>query len=47
MMAGLRVVFVASLGICLLAAVAAWAVPASGASGPSPFEEGEVGAADD
>lgn len=47
MMAGLRVVFVASLGVCLLAAVAAWAVPASGAAGPSPFEEGEAGAADD
>ncbi|WP_157573605.1 hypothetical protein [Haloplanus natans] len=30
----------ATLGI-FLAAVAAWAVPASGAAGPSPFEEGE------
>jgi EmrB/QacA subfamily drug resistance transporter len=47
MMAGLRVVFVASLGVCLLTAVAAWAVPAPGAVGPSPFEEGEPGAADD
>jgi MFS family permease len=46
MMSGLRVVFVTSLGVCLLAAVAAWAVPAPGAAGPSPFEEGEV-AADD
>jgi EmrB/QacA subfamily drug resistance transporter len=47
MMAGLRVVFVASLGVCLLAAVAAWAVPAPGTAEPSPFEESEVGTADD
>jgi EmrB/QacA subfamily drug resistance transporter len=37
MMEGLQTVFLASLGVCLLAALAAAAVPAPGAAGPSPF----------
>jgi len=46
MMQGLRVVFVASLGVCLLAAGAAWAVPAPGAAGPSPFDDATAEADD-
>jgi EmrB/QacA subfamily drug resistance transporter len=40
MIQGLHTVFVASLVVCLLAAVAAATVPAPGAAGPSPFEDG-------
>jgi EmrB/QacA subfamily drug resistance transporter len=38
MMDGLRVVFVASLAVCLLAAVTAWAVPAPGGTVPTADE---------
>jgi EmrB/QacA subfamily drug resistance transporter len=38
MMDGLRVVFVASLGVCLLAAITAWAVPAPGGTVPAADE---------